>query len=528
MRGAGQNALVVAEGAPGEDENDAFLPKDNPSSERTARVPWVDCIRVCLDFGMTLLLFIVIISDIEANAHPGHALLASNETHFHKTLHIHEMPIYLKTDISLGPMWTESLKAPEGTELADFKERVRGACQNRSIEFSTGPTLEEHPMCVCILAAVDEKETKNCMLKNPIPSESHNWTLTSFSSAAALWFLASLAMSVGTLPYVRTYMAWSFPADSTQAAGPGASASPQKTLVYKHHDVLVYIFIFIDLCMIAVPLIVTGIQFPQNQPHIMSVLQMLMWGLIGLVSVGAYNWTTLTGFITFHATETTGEGDRTNYADRKHMSSKNWIVYSHLLVSAPAIAVILHLTQQWMEYHTIINTTLIFSAIFAVDGFSHEMANYWLDQTYVSAKAMHEGPAGPQEMPHSSALAGLQDTHQADSAATPVTAQEVNVKGMHTSLGMIRLFSIAVNAVLLLLLYTLAYPLTVEEDKPASPIFVIVVIVYTGIFLLPDLAREFTHMVSFSAIEFRQYGDFFVRALTLLYVWRASVADQVA
>jgi len=491
---------------PQESQQDAADPADT----WIARVPWVDCARVFLDFVMVLLLFIVVIWDVEEHAYKAGAGVSNTTSN--KTLHIHEMPIYVKTDMSLGPMWTEAEKSEkeegDGLRLAAFQEKVAVECTNtRDTIPMEGAVIEEHPMCVCIMLAEDEKEVKNCMLQNPFPSVNRDWSLISFSSAAVLWFITSLAMSVGTLPYVRSYMTWGHPTG--------------KTLVYKYDQVMVIVFVVIDVCMLVMPLIITAIQFPQNNAHIIGVLMMMMWSGIALLSLGMYNYKTLWGFFSYHRSDATGEEERTNYADRTHMSSKNWIVYGHLLVSAPAIAIILHLTQQWMEYHTIVNTTLIFSAIFAVDGFSQEMANYWLHQTYVSAKDMHDDNDGPDQGSVDASITSI-----APQETRGPSPEEIAVNGMHTSLGLMRMFAIVVNAVMLALLYTLAYPLTVDNDESTSPIFAIVVILYSGIFLLPDLAREFSSRVSFSAIEFRQYGDFLLRVLTLVYVWRASAADR--
>jgi hypothetical protein len=478
---------------------------DDAAQTRVARVPWLDCVRVFLDFCMTLLLLVVIVADVERHAFKGIMGSSSN-----KTLHVHEMPIYLKTDMDFGPLWSKAMdtdvEAPD-SKLSIFQASVAEECTDEVDPLTSdlmevpGGLVSQHPMCVCLKGAGSETEAKNCMLSKPFPSVNHDWSTSSFASAMTLWFLASLAMSVGTLPYARTYMTWT---DDMKEMEP-RPAKNNETLVYKFHNVMVCIFIFVDLCMISLPLVISEIQFPQSREHIVSVMQMMMWSMIALLSLGAYNWKTLVGYFTFHSSEV-GPEDRENYADRIHMSSKNWIVYGHFLVAAPAIATILHLTQQWMEYHTIVNTTLIFSAIFAVDGFSSEMANYWLHHTYLSTKVVQTAQKGKPQ--------------------GTVLPEEVDVKTMHTSLGIMRLFAIVVNAVLLMLLFTLAYPLQVDVDTPNSPIFVIVVVAYACTFLLPDLAREFTSRASFNAIEFRQYGDFVVRALTLLYVWRASVSDR--
>jgi uncharacterized membrane protein len=78
----------------------------------------------------------------------------------------------------------------------------------------------------------------------------------------------------------------------------------------------------------------------------------------------------------------------------------------------------------------------------------------------------------------------------------------------------------------LVLLFTLAYPIEVEQQKTNSAIFVVIVVAYGAVFLAPDLVREFTDRVSFNSIQFRLYGDFIVRAMALFFVWRASVSER--
>jgi hypothetical protein len=172
----------------------------------------------------------------------------------------------------------------------------------------------------------------------------------------------------------------------------------------------------------------------------------------------------------------------------------------HLLVSAPAIAMILHMTQQWTEYSTIINTTLVLSTIFAVDAFSAEMSNYWSSHAQDSAPKPHE------------------TTHDESTGK--------KISNMHMRLGLIRMFAWVINVVMILLLFTLAYPIEVEHQKTNSAIFVVIVVAYGAVFLAPDLVREFTDRVSFNSIQFRLYGDCVVRAMTLFFVWRASVVER--
>jgi len=163
--------------------------------------------------------------------------------------------------------------------------------------------------------------------------------------------------------------------------------------------------------------------------------------------------------------------------------------------------VVLHLTQQWTEYHTIINTTLVFSTIFAVDGFSAEMANYWSHHaTKQNIDIFYEGP-------------DIEDKNQ-------------KAIDMYIQLGLIRLFAFSINAVILLLLMTLSYPDLTGNQDSNSAIFLVVIVASEAVFLLHDLVREITDRVAFNSIQFRLYGDFVLRVLVLFFVLRASMSDR--
>ena len=466
---------------------------------------WVNYTRVLMDLVMVGVLLLVVIGGVQDNKHTS------------KTpLHIHEVPIYLKHDLSLGPMWTEAFKtdpiAPQ-TKLGKFKIAVAESCTDSVSPLhldaagTTGGLIGQHPMCMCIAAAPSERAAKNCLLSLSIPSQNSDWNTGAFASAMVLWFLASLAASIGTLPFASTYLTWHKAelTDNPNAAAIEGTEKPTGNMVYTTPDTLVALYIIADLFMLAGPLIVSAVQFPQSPEHLNTVFSMMTWSLVAIVTLGLYNWTTVWGYMTYHITNG-GMESRENYEQRVMMTSNNWVLYIHLLVSAPAIAMVLHLTQQWTEYHTIVNTTLIFSAIFAVDAFSSEMANYWLHHTYVEEVALLKGGLAVD--------------------ATVEKVERTNLDNLHTTLGMIRLFAIVVNAVLLMLLFTLAYPIQIDEQKTQSAVYVIVVIAYASVFLVPDLVREFTQRMSFNAIQFRQYGDFVVRALTLFFVWRASVYER--
>jgi hypothetical protein len=437
---------------------------------------WINYGRVFLDVVMTILLIFVVSTDVGRNDLPAGS-----------PLHVHQVPVYLKEDIGFPAMWSDSLGDAsllnDQAKVSAFMAKAQTKCA----------TIITHPMCVCIAANTQKSVivAKNCLLSNPTPSVISDWNVGAVSSAMILWFLASLATSVGTLPIINSYMSV-------------VSVEQQnvKGIVITWNKYIIASYALITLSAIIVPLIVTATQFPGSAKHMESVLGMLMWSACAIVVLGSFNHQTIFRYLGYAMIPPSNERlEPENDAALLHLSLNNWILYVHLLVSAPAIAMVLHLTQQWTEFHTIVNTTLILSTIFAVDAFSVEMANFWA---------------------HRSTKHSLKSD-----TVRNVEQEEKDMQELHTRLGLIRLFSWVVNAVMLVLLFTLAYPIEIEHQQTNGAVFVIIVIAFAAVFLAPDLVREFTDRVSFNSIQFRLYGDFGVRALVLFFVWRASVVERI-
>jgi hypothetical protein len=423
--------------------------------------------RVVLDIMMTILLILVVVSDV-----------ATNSKDAAKALHVHEMPIYVKKDMDFGTMWKDSGVEDDSSKLSVFHADVLIKCQ----------PIILHPMCVCLMTPGNSViQTKNCLLQHPTPSVISDWNIGTVSSAMILWFLASLATSVGTLPFINTFVS----SDS------GVESHQHGVMVVNWSRKIGVSYVILTLCAIFAPMITLGIQFPASGKHMEGLLNILIWSMCAFIALASYNHKTLIEFFTYALVEnklTTVE----NNVNQKNMSIGNYILYVHLLISAPAIAVILHLTQVSTDYNVIINTTLILSVIFATDAFSVEMANYWSHHaTHVNIEKLAVTDDARQI---------LQDTH--------------------TRLGLIRLFAWVVNCVMLLLLLTLAYPVAVESQQVNSAMFVVLVVVFGTIFLVPDLVREFTQSVSFNSIQFRLYGDFILRSLVLFWIYRAESSNR--
>jgi hypothetical protein len=155
---------------------------------------WINYVRVGLDVVMAIILIFVVSGQVN-NGDPN----TLTTTHGAPGLHVHEMPIYLKSSVALGDMWSDADKpkeAPEADKLAAFKSKVATACTD----------IHNHPMCLCISGSSTRIDAKNCLLRMPHPSITSDWNIGSVSSAMILWFVASLATSVGTLPFINSYI----------------------------------------------------------------------------------------------------------------------------------------------------------------------------------------------------------------------------------------------------------------------------------------------------------------------------------
>jgi hypothetical protein len=446
---------------------------------------WVNYGRVAIDILLIVLLVTVVATDVRVNSvEPD------------MSIHAHEVPVYIKRALDYSQMFNTAAsddKLSDREILSKFQVPAAAACKG----------AVEHPMCVCIRNATETIGAKNCLLQNPMPSKYMDWNIGAVSASMALWFLASLATSVGTLPFINSYVSKS---NKVEAGGVG-----KPDVIVSWHRIIVVLYVILTLLAVFVPMVIISIQFPHSAAHMGAYANILMWSGLAMLSLGLYNHKTIIGYLGWMRMDQ----HEKSVAHQKVMSVHNWILYVHLLVSAPAIAMIIHINQSWTEYHMIVNTTLLISTIFAVDGFSAEMANYWSSQAR---------DADLQIDDLRSTTLRFRDTSATEKQTKESRLKEVN--DMHMRLGLVRLFAWVVNSVMLLLLFSIAYPLEIDHKKTNSALFVVLVVLFGAVFLAPDLVREFTQRVSFNNIQFRLYGDFVMRCLVLFFVWRGSIMER--
>jgi hypothetical protein len=467
-------------------ENPEFVTADGGGEpgETSQSATWVHYVRVALDVVLLIMLVVVV------------AVVAVQDGDASRVMHIHEVPVYLKSNLEIGKAYQEAvaLFTEESRQHESLVGKIHDLC---------GDDLTAHPMCQCISSSMSLVEAKNCMLQKPIPAVYSDWNIATVSSPLFLWFISSTATSVGSMPFISTYI-----------STPWNEHAGTSTTVAVHSAAIVSFYLIMASCTFIVPICYNLFLFGVDADHWGSLANIYTWGVVAMVSLGAYNLQTIRDYVTFFRTDSKKAIDGVH---SHHVSVSNWMVYVHLLISAPAIAVILHMAQRWNEYGTLVNTTLLLSIIFAVDAFSAEMANYWA----------HFLVAGDElgRFDLSQADKEIRDQNRANGDTVSPPCEHVDE--WHLKLGLIRLFAWIINAVLMGLLYSLSYPVDLDSSTSDNAIYILILVVYAAVFLLPDLMREFTHLVSFNLIQFRMYGDLLMRTLILMYIWRASSTGRV-
>ena len=447
--------------------------------------------RVILDACLMLLLIIAMFSSVGPNSDDPS-----------KSIHLHEVPIYLKSPIDLGASWV-LYDEDNATKHTAFQASVNSTCEY----------IADHPMCKCIAETATREGANSCLLSNAIPAQYTDWNMSAVSFCLFIWFSSALATSVGTLQYL--YVSY--------------DEKNQVVSVYTHKWIT---RAYAVLCVLTVvlPLMFTIALVQWNVRDSGGLWSILMWGGVSVFSVTAYNHliiysyffnTPTSQMITEHSkkAEPPPNQQLDTFAGSEISSMRHFIFYVNLLISAPAIATLIHLTLGWAEYTTIINTTLLMSSMFAVDAFSAEMVNLWsiLDTVHVPPVHMPPGDnTGPD--------AETEDARRATEAHVVIVQERLK---FDLRFGMMRMCTFVVNATFSLLFLTLQYPVNVDKEDSNYIVFVLIVVSYGAMFLLPDLFREFVKNVSFQSTQFRHYGDTMLRCLVLFFVWRASSMGRV-
>jgi len=159
-----------------------------------------------------------------------------------------------------------------------------------------------------------------------------------------------------------------------------------------------------------------------------------------------------------------------------HTMIQQFLFYSNLLLVGPAIGVVLHLSHHWYNFDQIANTIFLVLGLISIDAFAMHMTTHW---------EQHLVQSGPI----------------------------VNVK-----VGMIKMFAWIINVVSIYLLVTINYPTVVDEAVLGYGMYGIFILFLLITFLLPDIVREFSHIYTINALNFRIFGECLLRITATTFI----------
>ena len=386
---------------------------------------------------------------------------------------------YEKTPILFNKNW-------EADNRDAFVNEIKAQCGNL-----------QHPACTEPIVKTDMIDVRNSLLNNPLPFKYTERYALSIGVPLAVWFGTSLIASIMN----QFYQPKLFHETGTQ----GTQEDESYTLgLWKWAPVF-----YLPMVLVGILYVVISNSFVTTDEynawyHFGAAWMGILFSLLPLFWMIAFQWKTFTQIgVAYWAGN---EGIKGNKDAQDNMYNQvtstsaeaqtrnNFVFYTHLLVAAPSIGYLLCLSQDWLDTHVLWNTIFLLSALFALDGFSAQIAVFWAHLSQKSEVTMI--------IPNKYAI----------------TTKE-NILNIHKDFGIIRLFCWISEAVIILLFFTLRHPISTENLALHQGIFVVVLVGLGFQFLLPDLVREFTDLVSFNAVGSRRWGDFFFRAAATIYFW---------
>ena len=157
-------------------------------------------------------------------------------------------------------------------------------------------------------------------------------------------------------------------------------------------------------------------------------------------------------------------------------SSQQFVFYSLLVLAIPSVVTVLHITHHWYDVEMLMNSVFLLITIVCVDAFSMHLTTHWESNM-------------------------IQLNHDTE-----------------ISVGVIKMFAWMTNLVCVYLLVTINYPTIVDEPLLAYGLFAIMILFLLFTFILPDLVREFTHVYTMYALNFRRWGELMLRFVALVYI----------
>jgi hypothetical protein len=417
------------------------------------------------------------------------------------------IPIYVRNNMAEGLTygWWAHARFYEKTPILfekDWKddnlpatvEVIKAQCDNL-----------QHPACMEPIVKTNMIDVRNSLLNNPLPFKYTERYALSIGVPLVVWFGTSLIASIMNQFY-QPKLFHNVNAETNDA----------------HNFWRWAPIAYLPMVLVGVLYVVLSNSFVTTDEYnawenFGAAWTGILFSLLPLVWMIAFQWQTFEKIGLAYWTKG-GENVGKENAQKEFYNQKtsesavaqtrnNFVFYTHLLVAAPSIGYLLCLSQDWLDTHVLWNTIFLLSALFALDGFSAQIAVFWAH--------LSQNP--------------LVDTSESKNNQTIYYPEQDQHLGyynyrmdgsMHKAFGIIRLFCWISEAVIILLFFTLRHPISTENLALHQGIFVVVLVGLGFQFLLPDLVREFTDIVSFNAVGSRRWGDFFFRAAATLYFWQ--------
>lgn len=361
----------------------------------------------------------------------------------------------------------QELNVAEGWVAGSYKDSFITKCDPASSK------IYNSAACACVRAQTTDKGVQQCLLNNDIPLQISDGPGFLLIVPLAVWFAA--ATSARMLCVFYSY-------HGHEADGDGDALGVGKMLRQGYIGGV--------LLVLLLPILLYNLT--PNKDHfdaMSSALYFILFTLVTLVSTVLLSFETASGALNPLNTEdpSNKEGNiiKTPIDHLQGHIYVNWAFYAHILVSAPCIAVVMHILNNTLEFGSLCNTALLLCSIFALDGFSHFVAIYWVAVTNSGDDTKV-----------------LEDTHRA--------------------VALVKLFSWGTQAFLVLLFFIteyVKYPLTFDPTlTPPHAITAMVLIVLLLMNILPDIVREFMDFDYLNMISFRYYGDLILRIGVFWYI----------
>jgi hypothetical protein len=355
----------------------------------------------------------------------------------------------------------QELNVGEGWVAGSYKASFLTKCDPSSSK------IYQSEACSCVRTQTTDKGVQQCLLKHDIPLQIGDGPGFLLIVPLAIWFMAATSARM-----LCVFYSYSGHEDDND----GDSLGVGKML---RQGYIGGVFLVILL-----PILLYNLT--PNKDHfdaMSSALYFILFTIVTLVSTVLLSFETASGALNPSNTEKSVSPDTPIGHLQGHIYV-NWAFYAHILVSAPCIAVVMHILNNTLEFGSLCNTALLLCAIFALDGFSHFVAIYWV--AVINEKG---------EEPSSN---------------------------IHRDVALVKLFSWGTQAFLVLLFFLteyVKYPLTLDPElTPPHAMTAMVLLVLVLMSILPDLVREFMDYDYLNMISFRYYGDLLLRIGVFWYI----------